>query len=134
MNYIYSNEKPYPGELAQMYADPKWHRPIGKINYEKTINNTSVWFLVRKNNELVAMARLMTDGFLYGCIYDLIVKESHQKNGVAKEIMNRVVLYSNQEGIKMLHLWPAKGLIDYYKKLGFSPLNPDQPTMVLKNG
>jgi predicted GNAT family N-acyltransferase len=134
MNYIIVSEKPNLGEVASLYADAGWIKPVGKKNFEKTINNTSKWFLAKNGTTLVGMARIMTDGLLYACIYDLIVVKKHQKNNIAKMLMNSCLTFCKESGIGMVHLWPAKGLVPYYKEFGFTPLGEEQPVMVLRHG
>ena len=75
------------------------------------------------DNEIIGMARLVTDGGYAGLIMDVIVKPDYQSQGIGTKMINRLlerVKENLEEGEEvMLQLLAAPGKIDFYKKFGF---------------
>jgi predicted GNAT family N-acyltransferase len=132
--YSIVSRNPDPSQVVSLYADAGWLEHIGKRDFKEIIDNTSKWFLALNNEQqVIGMARIMTDGTLYACIYDVIVLKSHRNRGVAKMLMNACLEYCDSKKIGRVHLWPTKSLVPYYRKFGFNPLSSEQPTMIRKN-
>jgi len=127
----YESDKPTPEEIERLYRDAGWFNGH-YAELQTTIANTSHWVVARRNGLLIGMGRIMTDGFLYACLYDVIVDSNHRNQGIGKELLTRMIRHCDEIGVQKIHLWPAKGLIPYYKDLGFEPLSEEQPTMVRK--
>lgn len=75
------------------------------------------------DNEIIGMARLVTDGGYAGLIMDVIVKPDYQSQGIGTKMINRLlerVKENLEEGEEvMLQLLAAPGKVDFYKKFGF---------------
>ena len=75
------------------------------------------------DNEIIGMARLITDGGYAGLIMDVIVKPDYQSQGIGTKMINRLlerVKENLEEGEEvMLQLLAAPGKVDFYKKFGF---------------
>ena len=77
-------------------------------------------------DNLVGAGRLITDGICYGFIVDIGVMPAFQKQGVGKGIMTHLLL---DTGHLIVQLYPTKGNIGFYEKLGFAALGSDHPMM-----
>ena len=68
------------------------------------------------DGNLVGAGRLISDGICYGSIFDVGILPSHQKQGIGKAIMLRLV-----EGVgdMRVYLTSTFGNEDFYKKLGY---------------
>lgn len=81
-------------------------------------------------NEIVGLARCLTDISYVTYVADLAVCESHQKMGIGRELLRRV---RNEVPQTQLVLFAAPQAVDYYEKIGFSRhpsgwvLKPDEP-------
>ena len=51
----------------------------------KTINITA-----RRDGKLIGIVRILTDGYLFGTIPELLVLPEYQKKGIGRELLNRV--------------------------------------------
>ena len=75
------------------------------------------------DDEIIGMARLITDGGYAGLIMDVIVKPDYQSQGIGTKMINRLlqrVKENLEEGEEvMLQLLAAPGKVDFYKKFGF---------------
>jgi len=89
---------------------------------EKGLQN-SICFVAYDADTAVGLARLITDGGYVSAIYDVIVNPSHQKQGIGKALMNKVLEYIMSDlevdENQMICLFAAKGKEDFYKKFGF---------------
>lgn len=75
------------------------------------------------DEEIIGMARLVTDYGYAGLIMDVIVKPDYQNQGIGTKMINRLlerVKENLEDGEEvMLQLLAAPGKIDFYKKFGF---------------
>ncbi len=71
----------------------------------------SSWHVVTayQNDELVGSGRIVSDGVLYAMIYDMIVKPSHQGQGIGTAILNKLILQCETAGLREVQLFSAKG-------------------------
>lgn len=83
--------------------------------------------IVRKasiGGEVVGMARVLGDGVFYYFIVDVIVKESYQKQGIGKKIIDSIldeVENRTQEGQSCsITLLSMEGKEPFYEKCGFT--------------
>jgi N-acetylglutamate synthase-like GNAT family acetyltransferase len=126
--------KPSVEQLASFYADAGWVKNPELLDLQKSIDNTSLWILAREGKDVVGLARLQTDYVRYCCIYDLIVRSDRRGSGLGTRIMEEAMAFCDSTGIRIAHLWPMKGTAGFYERLGFKPLDSEQPTMVRIGG
>ena len=69
--------------------------------------------------QLVGFGRVVSDGVLYGVIYDMIVRPSHQGQGIGTEILNRLIAKCQAAGLRDIQLFSAKGNVAFYGNRGF---------------
>lgn len=80
-------------------------------------------------NQIVGIARSLTDGSYVTYVADLAVRESHQRMGIGRELLRRTRL---EVPLAQLVLFAAPQAIEYYEKIGFTRhasgwvLQPDQ--------
>ncbi len=75
------------------------------------------------HGNIIGMARLLWDGGYSAYIADVIVSPQYQKQGIGKEMMNRIMMHLKEQmqpGWRiMLTLMSAKGKEAFYEKFGF---------------
>ena len=76
---------------------------------DKTINVTA-W----DNNVLVGCVRILTDGYYFGTITEILVLPNYQHKGIGKELMKRVKEISPSR----LFFGAQKEAEDFYNKIG----------------
>lgn len=108
-------------------------KSVGWINFsnaqaEKSLNNSLYTVIAVENNQTVGMGRLIGDGMYY-MIVDVIVKPNYQKNGIGRNIINRLVEYVDKEtpvgGRSSIQLIAEKGKENFYAKIGFKIIPHD---------
>lgn len=75
-----------------------------------------------KNNQVIAMGRLIGDGMYY-MIVDVVVKPEYQKQGIGSRIVDMLLDYVEENtpagGRSSVQLIAEKGKEDFYTKKGF---------------
>ena len=131
---IVSTEKhksDYMSVFIDAYSGDKTESsPYGEVNseYIETLKNTyefnnHITFILYYNNEPAAVATLCLIGN-YGGIYGVGTKKSFRGQGLAKELMKRLINYYNEQYNKYLFLQTEtnSAVEKFYKKLGFKKL------------
>lgn len=88
---------------------------------------------VRKDGELVGFGRVIGDGCFTFYIHDVIVHPDHQRKGIGKAVMDRIMSYIDSVGRddSYVGLGAARGAIRFYEPYGFKARPPDAPGMQL---
>ena len=90
---------------------------------EKALESGLYNVIVKDNNEVVGMGRLVGDGIMYWYIQDVIVNPKYQGKGIGKEIMRLLTRYIEKNSLPgttvTIGLMAAKGKEDFYEKLGY---------------
>nr|WP_321258965.1 GNAT family N-acetyltransferase [uncultured Pseudodesulfovibrio sp.] len=88
------------------------------------------------DNELVGMARALSDGVYQSVIYDLCILPEHQDKGLGSRIMKALTKRLNTPSVV---LWSVPGKEGFYARLGFNPMLTamalvEDPERTAKNG
>lgn len=112
---------PKISEIIEVYDSSKIKRPTedsGRIRkmYENSNLTITAWF----NNELIGIARSITD-FCYACyLSDLAVKSEYQKEGIGKQLIKLTKKEIGKQTALILISAPLA--IEYYPKIGFDKI------------
>ena len=120
MNYTYKvHDKISPAELSQVFKASGIRRPVDDLDrLQKMIEQADVIITARTDNQVIGVARAITD-FSYCCyLSDLAVDKDHQKAGIGK---NLIKLLQEEIGEEVsLLLLSAPEAMEYYPKIGFT--------------
>lgn len=121
---------PSATELARLYKDAGWLEAPALEGMQRVLNHPSEW-VVGRNGEgrLLGMGRMLTDYARYAFLIDVIVERSYQGEGIGTAIVRALLAECESIGIDSVHLWPSKGLVPFYERLGFKALPAEQPHM-----
>lgn len=80
---------------------------------------------VFEDGQHLAVARAITDGVFHAYIYDLIVFEPHRGRGLARVLMDTLLVHPQLKSVTgwMLSTRDAHGI---YEKYGFAPVEPNR--------
>jgi N-acetylglutamate synthase-like GNAT family acetyltransferase len=123
MNYTYKvHDKMSAAELSQVFKASGIRRPVDDLDrLQKMIDQADVIITARADNKVIGVARAITD-FSYCCyLSDLAVDKDHQKAGIGKELI-KLLQDEIGEEVSLLLLSAAEAM-EYYPKIGFTPLN-----------
>lgn len=88
----------------------------------RTALETTVFAVVASCGErAVGMARLVGDRTLYLLIVDVVVHPDHQREGLGRRIVGRLVRWVRAQGTRHTLLVAAADVVPFYTALGFSP-------------
>ena len=118
-----------PSEFLDLIISVNWgtaeNFPVSglKIAIESA---TQMYAIRHENGELIALARVLSDNFLFTTIPEVLVKPSFQKSGFGKMLMDEikkdfghtVIFFGGQKGNEMFfeRLGYVKGMQSYTKK------------------
>ena len=94
--------------------------PLGDRNplELKTVFANSIFkCFVFDDTKLVGAGRVLADGFYSAYLCDIVVLPSHQRKGIGKQIMERLVALSKSHEKIILYAVPGKE--PFYEKFGF---------------
>lgn len=88
------------------------------------------------DNELVGMARALSDGVFQSVIYDLCILPEHQNKHLGNRIMQALIKRLDTPSVV---LWSVPGKEGFYARLGFKPMLTamtlvEDPERFAKNG
>ncbi len=114
MNIDYRVNSPICGEeLIEVFKSVGWNKDENVI--VKAFQG-SYYVLAYSDNQLVGFARAISDDYFYTGIYDVVVKPSYQRKGIAKKMMEE--LLKKFKGTYFF-LTYTNGNREFYEKCGF---------------
>ncbi|MCW3054397.1 MAG: Protein export cytoplasm protein SecA ATPase helicase [Chthonomonadales bacterium] len=116
---VYRIEKaPEAAEVAELYRRAGLIRPVDDLErMGKMIAHANLIICARDGERLVGIARALTD-FSYSCyLSDLAVDAEYQRQGIGKELIERVKEEIGEDA--MLLLLSAPKAMPYYPHVGF---------------
>lgn len=123
MDIMFSHTKPITAaEAATVFENSGIRRPSKDLpRMDRMLKNADIVVGAWANNQLVGVARAITD-YSYCCyLSDLAVDRQFQKQGIGKALVHYVKEQLNEE--VALILIAAPEAVDYYPKLGFEKSN-----------
>lgn len=119
IEYLTYNQKPISAKaLMELYKDACWWEERKEKDIEQILKlsiSVGAW----EGQRLIGFARAVSDGKFRAYVEDVIVYKGHQKNGVGKEIVSK--LMNELSDIDVVSLFCEKELMDFYKDNGFKP-------------
>ncbi len=116
LEWNYSLEKVDWEELSRLYLAA----PLGQkdpSDLKVAFSNSMFKCFVYDSKKLVAVGRALADGRDCSYICDVAVLPSHQGLGIGKQVVSKLVEFSQEH--KKIILYAAPGKEPFYRKLGF---------------
>lgn len=121
-------DKITPEEYMQMRREVGW----GEFPLEQAaegLRHTTFLCCFRRDGEPIALTRVLWDHGYVVYIADVIVRPPYQKDGLGRDLMNRVLAFIEgtlKPGYRvMVSLQSAKGKEEFYERFGFTPRPTD---------
>jgi ribosomal protein S18 acetylase RimI-like enzyme len=106
-----------PARIATLYRRAPLHRPTTRPEALRTMfANASLVLAAWQGEQLVGVARLLTDGVLHSYLCDLAVEPDVQRQGLGKALVNEVL---DRLGDTRLVLRDSDLSTGFYEHLGF---------------
>ncbi|WP_240220190.1 GNAT family N-acetyltransferase [Rheinheimera hassiensis] len=118
--YITADQPPTASEYIALRCNVGWDSvelSIAQNSLNSSLFNTTV----RLDGQLIGMARVVGDGFMYFYIQDVIVAPDYRGKGIGHAIMTRVEAYLAKAYTTgaTVGLLAAKGKEPFYRRYGF---------------
>lgn len=98
--------------LVQRVWPGEYKKTLTAGALRKTLN-ISAW----DGNQMVGSVRILTDGYYFGTIPEILVDPDYQKKGIGRTLMDLAWEHSPTS----LFLGAQAGNEDFFKKMGFQP-------------
>lgn len=106
-------------QLFEMYEDV-WFTQGRELNdVVIMLENSYLTLGFLDGNELVGFCRAISDGVYKAFIFDVIVKESYQEQGVGKKIVETLLAHDKMKDVGHIELYCPEKLTPFYEKFGF---------------
>lgn len=99
------------------------HRELADVERAVEHSDLVVGLVDVETDTLVAAARVLTDRTYYAKIYDVIVSDDHRRQGIGTRLISEVVEHPAVAGVSVLQLACRDGLVPFYRRLGFEPVD-----------
>lgn len=134
MDIVYREIKPDPVQYLEVFETAGWNiaYKVDLGEFVRALEQSWCIISAYHGDELVGIGRVVSDGVLYGMIYDMIVIPSHQGKGIGSEILERLVNKCLTAGLRDVQLFCAKGKQSFYGRRGFVERPADAPGMYLR--
>ena len=120
LKLIYNSDNIDWDELSNLYKIA----PLGdkKANDLKTVfSNSRYKCFIYHNNTLIGAGRALADGFDCSYICDIAIHPNYQKQGIGRNIVNKLLEFSKEH--QRVILFSNIGKEGFYSKLGFAKMN-----------
>jgi len=128
---VYLDSLPGPDEYWDLFNTTGWNSEYGFTREELGASLERSWYCISVYREgcLVGFGRIISDGIHHALIADLIVKPGNQKQGIGREILERLLVQCRRERIRDIQLFAARGKGAFYEHLGFIRRDEEAPGM-----
>jgi predicted N-acetyltransferase YhbS len=119
MSIIYKINAPLLAQqLSDVFRSAGMKRPVDDLErLQRMIDNADVTISAWDGEQLVGIARAVTD-YSYCCyLSDLAVRNEYQKSGIGSELVQQLRDHLSEEVALLLLSAPAA--MDYYPRIGF---------------
>ncbi len=89
---------------------------------KKCLANSDVVISIWVGNEIVGFGRALTDGIYRGVLWDIVIDQNHQGNGLGKLIVNNLLSSKEIKNTKKIYLMTTN------KKLFYSQMDFEEVT------
>ncbi len=106
-------------EFFNILISVKWatEESVTLMGLKKAIESSTQMYGIRnEKNELVALARVLSDNYLFTTIPEVLVDPSSQKQGLGKMLMNEI---KKDFGHTVIFFGGQKGNEQFYESLGY---------------
>lgn len=116
------NEPINANELATVFSASGIRRPVEDVTrLEKMLNEADILITAWHNDQVIGVARALTD-YSYCCyLSDLAVDKRYQSNGIGKKLIELLQNELSEEVALLLLSSPTA--MDYYPHIGFEKID-----------
>jgi GNAT superfamily N-acetyltransferase len=109
-------------DLLRLYREEWWTEGRERDDVVRMLEGSDevLGFAEPGSNELVAFARVLTDGVYKALVFDVVVAESHRGEGVGDRLMEAILDHPRLAGVEHVELYCLGELSGFYERWGFT--------------
>jgi len=107
-----------PEQLLTLFQQAPWAKGRTLNDARDMLRHTDVALCAWDGDHLVGFGRVLTDFIYRATIWDVIVDETYQKQGIGAEIVQRILHHPRLKKVELF--WLCTRRPGFYEKLGFS--------------
>ncbi|NOS79576.1 MAG: GNAT family N-acetyltransferase [Nitrospira sp.] len=107
-----------PEQLLTLFQQAPWAKGRTLTDARDMLRHTDVALCAWDGDHLVGFGRVLTDFVYRATIWDVIVDEAYQKQGIGAEIVQRILHHPRLKKVELF--WLCTRRPGFYEKLGFS--------------
>ncbi len=107
-----------PEQLLTLFQQAPWAKGRTLSDAREMLCHTDVALCAWDGDHLVGFGRVLTDFVYRATIWDVIVDEAYQKQGIGAEIVQRILNHPRLKKVELF--WLCTRRPGFYEKLGFS--------------
>ncbi|WHZ27193.1 MAG: GNAT family N-acetyltransferase [Nitrospira sp.] len=116
---IYShNEPPDASQLLRLFQQAPWAKGRSLDDAKEMLCHTDLTLCAWDGDRLIGFGRVLTDFIYRATIWDVIVDQAYQKQGIGTEIVRRILNHTRLKKVELF--WLCTRRPGFYEKLGFS--------------
>ena len=119
-------------QIISLYRMAGWWEkdiPDDPLLVERIIAGSHCFMVASEGDEVVGMGRAISDRASDAYIQDLTVKETYREMGVGTEIVKRILIRLEEDGIKWIGLIAERNSHGFYEHFGYR-IMPDSMPMI----
>lgn len=109
---------PQPEQLMGLFQQAPWAKGRKIRDTEEMLRHTDVAVCAWDRERLVGFGRVLTDFVYRATIWDVIVDQSYQGQGIGSEIVRRILHHPRLQQVELF--WLCTRRPGFYERLGFS--------------
>ena len=117
---IVKNAKLEPHQIETLRAAVGWNPLSGK--YQTALENSFAYYSMTDQQELIAFARVISDGAIYALIVDVMVDPEFQTRGIGSSFVNFILEDLKLENIRSINVIFEPKHEKFYQELEFEIL------------
>ncbi len=117
---IQKNAQFEPEQIEKLRIAVGWNSLHGK--YQTALAQSFAHYSILEQQELIAFARVISDGAIYALIVDVMVHPAFETRGLGKNMLEFVLEDLRLAGIRSVNVIFDARLENFYESLGFEML------------
>lgn len=106
-------------QLSKLYSTT-WFTQDRNINDIKSmLKNSYLTLGFVQDYKLIGFCRVISDGIYKAFLFDVIVHDKYQNNGIGNKIISTVISHKSLINVGHIELYCPEKIAGFYKKLGF---------------
>jgi spermidine synthase len=107
-------------QIVKVYKDANWWYEYDNLRkLKKIIKGSFLFFVVILNNDVIGIARIISDGINDAYIQDFTILKEFRNQGIGTKFLRFILKKLKNKGFKWIGLISQKRTVSLYRRAGF---------------